>query len=311
MGRSGSCLPLPLVFRQLNARQAPQIHGEDCPTPDGTCVRDFIHVSDIALAHRAAARALAERWSRSLPLWSRATARLLRGAATRARRDREHRRGAPWKRRNQIVPSSLVWGHPERAGSSGSRPWMRASGRGRHHREHVDESPRSSTEPACPGRRSRARLLIGTARGGDVLSGGGIRSRSTTTCRSSRPLRQLSRVLPSGEGVRSRLTPSPFVAARLSQVTGAECGPARRWPAQPTSSAPLATSGTVVARCRAPGGSLGGGPTGRLTGASMPRGRDSTPEGLGRWSTAPGRGLGPDGTSPHPATRSASPLPPH
>jgi UDP-glucose 4-epimerase len=49
-----------MVFRRLTERQAPLIFGDDFPTPDGTCIRDFIHVSDIASAHVAAARALAE-----------------------------------------------------------------------------------------------------------------------------------------------------------------------------------------------------------------------------------------------------------
>jgi UDP-glucose 4-epimerase len=51
---------VPMVFRRLTDRQAPFIFGDDFPTPDGTCIRDFIHVSDIASAHVAAARALAD-----------------------------------------------------------------------------------------------------------------------------------------------------------------------------------------------------------------------------------------------------------
>jgi UDP-glucose 4-epimerase len=51
---------VPMVFRRIDQRQAPLIFGDDFPTPDGTCIRDFIHVADIASAHRATARALAE-----------------------------------------------------------------------------------------------------------------------------------------------------------------------------------------------------------------------------------------------------------
>jgi UDP-glucose 4-epimerase len=48
----------PLVFDALVAGQVPYINGDDYPTPDGTCVRDYVHVSDLALAHVAAARGL-------------------------------------------------------------------------------------------------------------------------------------------------------------------------------------------------------------------------------------------------------------
>jgi UDP-glucose 4-epimerase len=48
----------PLVFDALLAGRTPRINGNDYPTPDGTCVRDYIHVSDLALSHVAAARRL-------------------------------------------------------------------------------------------------------------------------------------------------------------------------------------------------------------------------------------------------------------
>lgn len=48
----------PLVFEALIEGRAPRINGTDYPTPDGTCVRDYIHVADLALAHVAAARRL-------------------------------------------------------------------------------------------------------------------------------------------------------------------------------------------------------------------------------------------------------------
>jgi UDP-glucose 4-epimerase len=49
---------IPMVFERLTARQNPLIFGDDYPTPDGTCIRDYIHVSDIATAHVAAVRHL-------------------------------------------------------------------------------------------------------------------------------------------------------------------------------------------------------------------------------------------------------------
>jgi UDP-glucose 4-epimerase len=48
----------PLVFDAVIDGRNPQIFGDDFPTPDGTFVRDFVHVSDVAEAHVSAARAL-------------------------------------------------------------------------------------------------------------------------------------------------------------------------------------------------------------------------------------------------------------
>ncbi len=45
---------IPLLFRALSSGQAINIFGNDYPTPDGTCVRDYIHVSDLAEAHVSA-----------------------------------------------------------------------------------------------------------------------------------------------------------------------------------------------------------------------------------------------------------------
>ncbi|MFF5886912.1 UDP-glucose 4-epimerase GalE [Streptomyces sp. NPDC012589] len=49
---------VPMVFDRLTRGEAPRIFGDDYPTPDGTCVRDYIHVADLAEAHLAAARQL-------------------------------------------------------------------------------------------------------------------------------------------------------------------------------------------------------------------------------------------------------------
>ncbi|MFT4187260.1 MAG: UDP-glucose 4-epimerase GalE [Aeromicrobium sp.] len=50
----------PLVVKALREGRVPRINGDDYPTPDGTCVRDYIHVADLAEAHLVAARALLE-----------------------------------------------------------------------------------------------------------------------------------------------------------------------------------------------------------------------------------------------------------
>ncbi|GAA3836889.1 UDP-glucose 4-epimerase GalE [Streptomyces phyllanthi] len=49
---------IPMVFDRLTRDQAPRVFGDDYPTPDGTCVRDYIHVADLAEAHLMAARRL-------------------------------------------------------------------------------------------------------------------------------------------------------------------------------------------------------------------------------------------------------------
>jgi len=48
----------PLVFDALLAGRTPQIFGDDYATPDGTNVRDYVHVSDVAAAHVSAAQKL-------------------------------------------------------------------------------------------------------------------------------------------------------------------------------------------------------------------------------------------------------------
>ena len=50
----------PMVFQALVDGRTPRINGDDYPTPDGTCVRDYIHVADLAHSHVVAARKLDE-----------------------------------------------------------------------------------------------------------------------------------------------------------------------------------------------------------------------------------------------------------
>jgi UDP-glucose 4-epimerase len=48
---------VPIVLGKLNKNEAPVIFGTDYPTEDGTCVRDYVDVRDIAAAHLVAANA--------------------------------------------------------------------------------------------------------------------------------------------------------------------------------------------------------------------------------------------------------------
>jgi UDP-glucose 4-epimerase len=53
---------IPLVLRvPLGERDAAQIYGTDYPTPDGTCIRDYIHIADLISAHLLALEGLSER----------------------------------------------------------------------------------------------------------------------------------------------------------------------------------------------------------------------------------------------------------
>lgn len=45
---------IPLLFRAIESGQPVTLYGQDYPTPDGTCIRDYIHVSDLAQAHLVA-----------------------------------------------------------------------------------------------------------------------------------------------------------------------------------------------------------------------------------------------------------------
>ncbi len=50
---------IPLVLRvALGQRESVSIFGSDYPTPDGTCIRDYIHIADLVSAHQLALAAL-------------------------------------------------------------------------------------------------------------------------------------------------------------------------------------------------------------------------------------------------------------
>jgi UDP-glucose 4-epimerase len=45
---------VPIVFAAIRAGNAPKVYGNDYATDDGSCVRDYVHVQDLASAHLAA-----------------------------------------------------------------------------------------------------------------------------------------------------------------------------------------------------------------------------------------------------------------
>jgi UDP-glucose-4-epimerase GalE len=49
---------VPLLFRAIQTGQPITLFGDDYATPDGTCIRDYIHVTDLAQAHIAAVEML-------------------------------------------------------------------------------------------------------------------------------------------------------------------------------------------------------------------------------------------------------------
>ncbi|HET7310441.1 MAG TPA: UDP-glucose 4-epimerase GalE [Mycobacteriales bacterium] len=59
LGDPGVFNLVPMVFRELANGGKPRVFGNDYPTPDGTCIRDYIHVCDIADAHVSALQQLA------------------------------------------------------------------------------------------------------------------------------------------------------------------------------------------------------------------------------------------------------------
>jgi UDP-glucose 4-epimerase len=58
---------IPILLAAIESGRPMTIYGDDYPTPDGTCIRDYIHVEDLADAHLAALEATAPDDSRTDP----------------------------------------------------------------------------------------------------------------------------------------------------------------------------------------------------------------------------------------------------
>jgi UDP-glucose 4-epimerase len=53
---------IPIVLQvAMGKRQSVSVFGTDYPTPDGTCIRDYVHIYDLAMAHLVVMEALKER----------------------------------------------------------------------------------------------------------------------------------------------------------------------------------------------------------------------------------------------------------
>lgn len=65
---------IPIVLQAaMGQRASVSIHGSDYDTPDGTCIRDYVHVIDLAAAHRLAVEGLRRRGlaeSDAQPAWA-------------------------------------------------------------------------------------------------------------------------------------------------------------------------------------------------------------------------------------------------
>jgi UDP-glucose 4-epimerase len=57
---------VPKVFLAIKEGKRPEIYGNDYPTPDGTCIRDYIHVLDLAKSHIAALKKTQESFVSSI-----------------------------------------------------------------------------------------------------------------------------------------------------------------------------------------------------------------------------------------------------
>ncbi len=108
---------IPVVLRAAAGRQpSVRIFGTDHPTPDGTAIRDYIHVLDLAEAHRCALEAIdANDASLTVNVGTGVGASVLEVHRHRATRDRPtHRRRRGASARRAIRPP--IWADTTRAG---------------------------------------------------------------------------------------------------------------------------------------------------------------------------------------------------
>jgi UDP-glucose 4-epimerase len=106
---------IPLVLQvALGQRNYVEVFGTDYPTPDGTCVRDYIHVDDLATAHVAALEKLEPGMELKLNLGTG------RGATCVAKSPATRSQSAPPRDAKAIRPNSSPMPAPPNASSAGN-----------------------------------------------------------------------------------------------------------------------------------------------------------------------------------------------
>jgi UDP-glucose 4-epimerase len=101
---------IPVILGAAQAGSPLTLFGDDYATPDGTCIRDYIHVEDLAAAHTLALEATDPANSRTGPA-SGPCEPLIWGTAPASATSRWLRR----RRRSWATPSRSRWGHAAQA----------------------------------------------------------------------------------------------------------------------------------------------------------------------------------------------------
>jgi UDP-glucose 4-epimerase len=161
LGDTGAFNLIPMVLRAYTQDRRPMIFGADYPTPDGTCIRDYIHITDLAAGHVAAAVGPPAappprgRGPRLLGVQPRPRGRLVGARGARRGVDGPRRRPRPRDRRPP------PW-RPAVGGRLG-RPGSRRAGLGRHARSRRDVRERLGGVAGLPARLSRRprRAVVG------------------------------------------------------------------------------------------------------------------------------------------------------
>ena len=142
----------PLVLEALTEGRTPVVRGDDYPTPDGSCVRDYVHVADVATrtSRRREALEAGGRWSRSTTS----------AAATGGRVLADHGGDGPGHRASTSPPSSATAARATRPASSPPASSPRATWTGRP----GARSTTASRRPGSPGARPSPPRLTGDPR---------------------------------------------------------------------------------------------------------------------------------------------------